>query len=273
MATKILHGDGIRRKEGKARHGRGVTFKLADPPRSMLTRDGLYPRVVWLPAAVIEQHDKEAGQLSGVMNVAIHRYMETGETPPFSAVMKRAAPEITWTRTHGGNAVSLLKPSADDIDIRDLAHALANLCRFAGHTREFFSVAQHSVIVSRLCPPELRLAALLHDAGEAFIGDIPSPVKSIMSAAALDEIKLIELTLLCAIGRKFDVDMTPNPVVKHADLCALRAEAELLLPEPIAGFADLPGDPVPEIVPWRAEVAEKNFLAEFSRLTARRNVT
>lgn len=61
----------------------------------------------------------------------------------------------------------------------------------------------------------------------------------------------------------------PNATVKHFDRVALRAEAELLLPEPIAGYADLPNDPVPPITPWRADVAEKNFLYEFRLLTAK----
>ena len=79
--------------------------------------------------------------------------------------------------TYTGKEFYPLDPNPADIDIKDIAHALSNCCRFAGHIKSFYSVAQHSVIVSELCEPENALAGLLHDASEAYLSDIARPVK------------------------------------------------------------------------------------------------
>ena len=73
-----------------------------------------------------------------------------------------------WIITASGKRFYLRRPTPADIDAGDVAHALAHICRFNGHTREFYSVAQHSILVSRLLPDELKLAGLLHDAAEAY---------------------------------------------------------------------------------------------------------
>ncbi|MEM4379972.1 MAG: hypothetical protein QXL01_04720, partial [Thermoplasmatales archaeon] len=83
-----------------------------------------------------------------------------------------------WIETYSGKKFDYLAQS--ELDIEDIAHALSNLCRFNGHTRVFYSVAEHSVNVSSMVPPELKIAALLHDAAEAYIGDVPSPLKQLI---------------------------------------------------------------------------------------------
>ncbi|MFM2054827.1 MAG: putative protein yfdR, partial [Pseudomonadota bacterium] len=85
-----------------------------------------------------------------------------------------------WMTTNSGKRVYPLDPDPADFDLGDIAISLSNLCRFAGHTRIFHSVASHALLVSQLVAPlhpGLALAALHHDDAEAFISDIPRPVK------------------------------------------------------------------------------------------------
>lgn len=102
--------------------------------------------------------------------------------------------------THTGG-VDLLDLKPEDVDFEDIAHSLGNQCRFNGHTRVFYSVAQHCVEVSRLlqrrgCNLETQLAGLLHDAGEAYVGDITVPVQR---AAGAVGIRLLEANILDSI--------------------------------------------------------------------------
>ncbi len=274
MATRILQQDGNHAKSEKPSRRRNeerwAITDLEPAPRHRFIRDNLEPRIILFPPGIIEEHDRKPGQLIDLVTLALSKLLKPGEAVKGVVSKERPSSAITWTRTCSGEAVDLLNPDPKNLRIEDIAKALSKVCRFAGHTRKFYSVAQHSVIVSRLCPPELRLKGLLHDAAEAFVSDIPTPVKSILSAACRAELKAVEARLLAALGKALAIDVSPDPAVKHADLVALRHEAELLLPEPIAGFADLPGDPCEPITPWRAEVAERNFLHEFHRLVDER---
>src|SRR5690348_16971168 len=87
-----------------------------------------------------------------------------------------------YLQTVSGRWVNPFDPDPEQLDIGDIARALANICRFGGHARAFYSVAQHSVIVSRLVEErgggaEDAFAALMHDATEAYLGDMPHPIK------------------------------------------------------------------------------------------------
>ena len=82
-----------------------------------------------------------------------------------------------WIQTFSGLKMHPLDPSPDEISLIDIAHALANICRYTGHCKEFFSVAQHSVYVSVYASPENALWGLLHDASEAYLCDVARPVK------------------------------------------------------------------------------------------------
>lgn len=130
-----------------------------------------------------------------------------------------------YVETRSGRKVHFLDPQPDELDIEDIAWALAQQCRFNGHCSQFYSVAEHSVAVSRILPKHLRLAGLMHDASEAYLSDIPSPVKQFLP----DYFK-IEQTVMDAIIRKFNLVGMNNPPIKHADLQQLRTEAFYLLP-------------------------------------------
>lgn len=106
------------------------------------------------------------------------------------------------------------------IDIEDIATALSRICRFAGHCSRFYSVAEHSMFVSSLLPDELKIAGLLHDATEAYLGDITRPLK-----AHLKTYKEIEDKLHKHIESVFGISFD-DPRIKEADNIALLAEAK-----------------------------------------------
>ncbi len=87
---------------------------------------------------------------------------------------------MTWITTFSGRRFDYINPDIYSIRISDIAHALSNECRYAGHCPQFYSVAQHSILTSMIVPPALALEALLHDAAEAYCKDIPSPLKRLL---------------------------------------------------------------------------------------------
>ena len=107
--------------------------------------------------------------------------------------------------TRKGLKVDIQNPQPDQFDIEDIAYALSNTCRFNGHCSGFLSVAEHSVLVAQRLPKQLQLAGLLHDATEAYLGDIPSPIKQFLA-----DYKAIEKRFEEAIIRKFDLELTEN---------------------------------------------------------------
>ena len=114
--------------------------------------------------------------------------------------------------TASGRFFDLLKPEEYEYDIEEIATALSNLCRYTGHVNRFYSVAEHSVLVSRLVPSKHALAALLHDASEAFVGDVSSPLKKL-----LPEYKKIEEAIQQAIANHFNLEYPFPKEVHEAD--------------------------------------------------------
>ncbi len=169
--------------------------------------------------------------------------------------------------THSGISFNLMEPDPDLIEIDDIAHALAYICRFTGHTRVFYSVAEHSVRTS-LCacvPQEHALEALLHDAAEAYIGDVSSPLK-----AQLHEYRNIEFRLEQAIRQRFGLPPKHAPCVKQADLTMLATEKRDLMPMHADDWALLQNiTPLAEAItaPLPAHIARWYFLDHFETLT------
>lgn len=115
----------------------------------------------------------------------------------------------TCITTLSGRFFDLVKPEEYDYDIEEIATALSNLCRYTGHVNSFYSVAEHSVLVSRIVPVGLGLCGLLHDASEAFLGDVSSPLKKL-----LPDYKRIEERVEEAIARYFGIPF-PYPAEVH----------------------------------------------------------
>lgn len=129
--------------------------------------------------------------------------------------------------TFTGIEFSILDPQQDQIDIRDIAHALSMQVRYTGHVREFYSVAEHSRAVSLLVPPEDALWGLLHDASEAYLSDLSRPVKhhTPVGPPYLE----VEDKIMRAIAAKFGLTLPMPESVKKADTWMLYAEREALM--------------------------------------------
>jgi uncharacterized protein len=170
--------------------------------------------------------------------------------------------------TASGRHFNLLAPTQDMIEIEDIAHALSHICRFTGHTKAFYSVAEHSILTSHLVPQAYGLEALLHDAAEAYIGDVSSPLKSL-----LPEYRAIEHNIDQAIRRRFCLPEKPAQFIKDADLMMLATEKRDLMPaggedwELLQGVRPSEQSVYPPMAPASAQLA---FMHRYLDLT--RNV-
>ena len=108
--------------------------------------------------------------------------------------------------TFTGALFDPFNPDSELIRIEDIAHALSNLCRFAGHSTQFYSVAQHSINCYKLVPREHALSALLHDATEAYMVDMPTPIKNRLPKYMEKEDALMEV-----IYKKFNLEYPMHP--------------------------------------------------------------
>lgn len=169
-------------------------------------------------------------------------------------------------QTFTGILFDVANPNPINVDIIDIAHGLAHVCRFGGHTSSFYSVAQHSVMVSTLVPKHLARAALLHDAAEAYLGDVPTPIKRVLpDYEAL--YRGVEYEICVAFGlfygwtygdEGYPEPLLIAPEIKRADMVALATEKrDLLLP----GVWEVDAKPLPgPIVPWAPAEAKERFL-------------
>jgi hypothetical protein len=155
-------------------------------------------------------------------------------------------------------------PKPEQICIEDIAWALSNLCRYTGHCRYFYSIAQHSYMASLIVPERFALEALLHDAAEAYICDINAPLKQL-----LPDYKVIEARVEKVIAAKFGISYPLSPTVKAADMRMLATEKrDFMQPDPtpwpsVHGHVPLPAP----MTPFSPEYAREAFMARYVQLT------
>ena len=137
--------------------------------------------------------------------------------------------ENQYIVTYTGEKIYPTRPDPKNIHIADIAHALANKCRFNGHTRVFYSVAQHSVAVDTFFPYE-NLWGLLHDAGEAYLPDVASTLKPCFPTLVIAEAACMD-----AIKKRFrlpELSENQKRLLKSIDRAMLKAEWESLMNNP-----------------------------------------
>jgi hypothetical protein len=176
--------------------------------------------------------------------------------------------------THGGRLIDLAAPQSSDIAIADIALALSRMPRFCGHTRRPWTGADHSMLVLQLlgddAPTDLRIAALLHDGHEAYIGDISTPLqrelgrRSSAAPSAYAVLQDIKRDLDHAIADAFGfwAGLFAHSAIKAADLLALAIEAKLLMPAVAAAWPNLPALPatLPDLPHREPSEAYDDFL-------------
>lgn len=166
--------------------------------------------------------------------------------------------------TYTGRRVWPAAVQPEDVCIEDIAHALSQQCRFAGHTRVFYSTAQHSVLVARSCEPRDALWGLLHDASEAYLSDIVRPLKH---SPWLDGYRELEAGTQRAICRAFGLPLEQPASVTAADRTVCAVELRDLVNLPTDYTLRAPGpDVVARIEPASSSLAELLFLAAFDEL-------
>lgn len=153
-------------------------------------------------------------------------------------------------RTNTGLFINVFEPTIDMISAEDIAHAQSHQCRWAGHIKRFYSVAQHSVMCMQLAENEDKIAALFHDGSEAYLLDIPTPIKSRMP-----EYKEIEHKLMLVIAQKFGFKYPLNKELKHIDRYMLQLEWDNLADGHNISFKC-----------WTPEEAKENFLSAYYKL-------
>lgn len=172
---------------------------------------------------------------------------------------------MTWMQTYLGGAFSHTETTIDMFDLQDIAHSESLICRYTGHCKEFFSVAQHSVLCSYQSPDlVIQKWCLFHDAAEPYISDVNKPVKSMPWMKGYCE---HEDYLLSFIADKFGLPWPMPKIVKEIDFKMLATEHKQLFLTPPPMPWEVP-DPYPNLViePQLPKMAEARFLERYSEL-------
>lgn len=171
-----------------------------------------------------------------------------------------------WIQTWGGRPFWPLDPRPEEVYLEDIAHALGMVCRYGGHCDRFYSVAEHSFWVSSHLPDELKLWGLMHDASEAYLGDMVRPLKRCMP-----EYRTAELRVEQIIAERFGLSWPMPEEVKQVDTAMLLLERDqLMAPPPMAWYEDpdaLRLEPF-DLLCWDPFSACRAFLQQHAELTS-----
>lgn len=170
---------------------------------------------------------------------------------------------MSYIFTYTGKKVYPYNLQPEDFDIQDIAHALSQICRYTGHTKDFYSVAEHSVLVSLHCKKENALWGLLHDAAEAYLSDLNTPTKEMLLIY-----KSMEDRALRSIAKRFGLVMPIPDDVHRADLWMLQNEMRDQLggTEPAPEWM-IPGVPRVDLTqPCSPRAAKQLFLFRFAQI-------
>lgn len=158
------------------------------------------------------------------------------------------------------------KPEESEVTIDDIASALSNVCRYAGHLPRFYSVAQHLVNTSRIVEPQFAFTALMHDTAEAFTNDLPTPLKW-----ALPVFKELEVKIEAAMGKRFGFEFPYPDAVKLADTQMLLLEKNYVKEDKNEWeyYRDVKFEHLRDIVDldsWQPRRAKREFLERYEEL-------
>jgi hypothetical protein len=160
------------------------------------------------------------------------------------------------TTTYSGLPFWPLDPRTEDVRLEDIAHSLSNQCRFNGHCKQFYSVAQHSVLASFYVPEEYAVEALLHDAAEAYVGDMIRPLK-----AMVPEFVAIDDRVDAVIRQRFGLPAKMSePVIKIDMILCATERRDLLVDHPSVDWGSLPLPLDRKIVPYSPQLSKEVFL-------------
>ena len=187
--------------------------------------------------------------------------------------MSETKSKITHITTYTGKVFDFLNPKPEMVCIEDIAHALANICRYTGQVKQFYSVAQHSVLMANADLPGDPLVRLLHDSAEAYIGDMASPWKKLLCvdicSSYYETVRVFEQRLKAVIGIALRVNLSPSREIKLGDTRMFWTEVRDLMPEMPEDFEWGPPRMEPleaKIIPWNPITAEDMFLSTYNKI-------
>ncbi|MGD9209193.1 MAG: hypothetical protein PVI90_00380 [Desulfobacteraceae bacterium] len=184
----------------------------------------------------------------------------------------------SFCTTYTGKRFYFSNPQPEMVCLQDIAHALSQLCRFGGHSKHFYSVAEHSVLVSYYVPTPYAAEALLHDAAEAYCGDARTPFKRLLTVKTISAVDacpvlmtyaMFERQVLKMIFEKYSLFWPLNPIIERADSELFIAEYRTLISEDLPEY--LSSMPPLKLIGrtiscYSPSVAKQKFLARAQEL-------